>query len=132
MPLINCKVELLLAWYTNCVKIIGNVTAATLAATDTKLYVPVVTSKTEENAKLSKLLNEIFKRSVYWNHYMIFLRNYAANENIRERLDASFQGVSKLFVLAYQRGDNYVNEEAFNKYFLPKIKTEKYKRWNWW
>ena len=32
---------------------------------------------------------------------MIFLRNYAANENIRERLDASFQGVSKLFVLAY-------------------------------
>ena len=59
---------------------------------------------------------------------MIFLRNYAANENIRERLDASFQGVSKLFVLAYQRGDNYVNEEAFNKCFLPKIKTEKYKR----
>ena len=101
MPLINCKFELLLAWYTNCVKIIGNVTAATLAATDTKLYVPVVTSKTEENAKLSNLLNEIFKRSVYWNHYMIFLRNYAANENIRERLDASFQGVSKLFVLAY-------------------------------
>ena len=101
MPLINCKVELLLAWYTNCVTIIGNETAATLAATDAKLYVPVVTLKTEENAKLSKLLNEIFKRSVYWNHYTIFLRNYAANENIRERLDASFQGVSKLFVLAY-------------------------------
>ena len=49
---------------------------------------------------------------------MIFLRNYAANENIRERLDASFQGVSKLFVLAYQRGDaNYVNEKAFNIFF---------------
>ena len=31
-----------------------------------------------------------------------------------------------MFVLAYQRGYNYVNEEAFNKYFLPKIKTEKY------
>ena len=46
---------------------------------------------------------------------MIFLRNYAANENIRERLDASFQGVSKLFVLAYQRGNNYLNEEAFNQ-----------------
>ena len=32
-----------------------------------------------------------------------------------------------MFVIAYQRGDdNYVNEEAFNKYFLPKIKIEKY------
>ena len=125
---INCKFELSLNWYrTNYVTIIGNGTAATFTITDTKLYVPIVTLKTEENAKLSKLLNEGFKRSVYWNHYKIFLKDYAANENITERLDASFQGVSKLFVLAYQRGDdNYVNEEAFNKCFLPKIKIEKY------
>ena len=33
-----------------------------------------------------------------------------------------------MFVIAYQRGDdNYVNEEAFNKYFLPKITIQKYK-----
>ena len=127
MLLINCKVELSLTWYTNCVTIIGNGTNTTFAITDTKLDVPIVTLKNEENAKLSKSLNKGFKRSVYWNHYKIFLRNYAANENIRERLDASFQGVSKLFVIAYQRGDaNYVNEEAFNKYFLPKITIEKY------
>ena len=33
-----------------------------------------------------------------------------------------------MFVLAYQRGndDNYVNEETFNKYFLPKIRIKKY------
>ena len=32
-----------------------------------------------------------------------------------------------MFVIAYKRGDdNYVNEEAFNKYFLPKITIEKY------
>ena len=31
-----------------------------------------------------------------------------------------------MFVLAYQRGDNYANEDAFNEYFLPKIKIEKY------
>ena len=106
--------------------IIGNGTAITFAITDRKLYVPVVTLKTEDNAKLSKLLNEGFKRSVYLNKYKIISKGYAANENIRERLDASFQGVSKLFVLAYQRGDaNYVNEEAF-KCFLPKITTEKY------
>ena len=110
-------------WYTSRVTITGNGTAATFTITDTKLYVPIVTLNTEENAKL---LNEGFKRSVYWNHYKIFLKDYAANENITERLDASFQGVSKLFVLAYQRGDNYANEDAFNEYFLPKIKIEKY------
>ena len=127
MPLINCKVELTLNLYTNCVTIIGNGTAAAFTITDTKLYLPIVTLKFEENARLSKLLNEGFKRSVYWNHYKIFFEKYAENENIREPPDASFQGVSKLFFLPYQRGNNYVNEEAFNKSFLPKIKTEKYR-----
>ena len=124
MPLINCKVELSLEWYTKCVLIIGNGTHATFAVTDTKLYVPVVFLKTEDNAKLSKLLNEGL---VYWNNYKIILKDYAANEKIRERLDASFQKDSRFFVIAYQRGgDNHVNEEAFNKYFLPKITIEKY------
>ena len=123
MPLINCKVGLSLKWYENC-KLSSAGTAATFAITDTKLYVPVVTLKTEDNAKLSKLLNEGL---VYWNKYKIILKDYAANEKIRERLDASFQGDSDFFVIAYQRGgDNYVNEEAFNKYFLPKITIEKY------
>ena len=120
----TCKVELTLNWYTNCVTIIGNGTAATFTITDTKLYAPIVNLKTEQNVKLSKLLNKGFKRPVYWNHYKIFLKNYAQNKNIRERLDASFQGVSRLVVLTYQRGNNYVNEEAFNN--LPKIKIEKY------
>ena len=116
-----------MTWYTNCVTIIGNGTTTTFARTDTKLDVPIVTLKNEENAKLSKSLNKGFKRSVYWNHYKIFLRNYHENENIRERFDASFQEARKFFVLAYQRGDdNFVNEEAFNKYYLPKIKIKKY------
>ena len=108
--------------------IIGNGTAATFKITDTTLYVPVVTLKTEDNAKLSKLLNEGFKRSIYWNKYTISLKNYPQNGNIRERVDVSLQRVSKLFVLAYQRrdDDNYVNETAFNKYFPPKMKIKNY------
>ena len=43
MSLINCKVELSLTWYTNCVTIIGNGTAVIFEITDTKLYVPVAT-----------------------------------------------------------------------------------------
>ena len=126
LPLINCKAELSLDWYAKCIIIIGG-TAASFVIRDAKLYVPVVTLKIEDNEKLSKLLNEGFKRSVYWNKYKIILKDYPLNEELRERLDATFQGVSKLFVIAYQRGDdNYVNKEAFNKYFLPKITIEKY------
>ena len=76
------------------------------AITDTKLYVPVVTLKIEDNAKLSKLLSNGFKRSVYWNKSQAILKDHAENNYIRERLDASFQGVNKLFVLAYAHGDN--------------------------
>ena len=54
MPLINCKVELSLKWYENCILSSAG-TAATFTITDTKLYVPVVTLKTEDNTKLSKL-----------------------------------------------------------------------------
>ena len=53
MPLINCKVELSLKWYENCILSSAG-TAATFSITDTKLYVPVVTFKIENNAKLSK------------------------------------------------------------------------------
>ena len=35
--------------------------------TDTKLYVPIVTLSVEDYSKLTKLLNEGFKRPVYWN-----------------------------------------------------------------
>ena len=81
-------------------------TAATFTITDTKLYVPIVTLKTEDNAKLS---SKGFKRSIYWNKQKIVFKKYD-NEYIRERLDAIFQGVNKLFVLAYASGDNVTNE----------------------
>ena len=63
MPLINCKVELSLGWYENCIlSSAGN--NATFTITDAKLYVPIVTLSAEDNAKLSKLLGEGFKRFV--------------------------------------------------------------------
>ena len=82
MPLINCKVEFSLKWYENCI-LSSSGTAATFKITDAKLYVPVVTLKTEDNSKLSKLLSEGFKRAIYWNEYNIIPnKNYNANEYI--------------------------------------------------
>ena len=102
-------------------------TAATFIITDTKLYVPVVTLKTEDNTKLSKLLGEGFKRPNYWNEYKVIPnKNYNANKYIRERLDASIQGVKRLFVFAYIGGDgnNIIIENSYQKYFLPRLKIE--------
>ena len=125
MPLINCKVEILLTWYENCILSRAG-TAVTFAISNTKLYLTIVTLKTEDNAKLSKLLNEGVKRLIYWNKYKIFFKDYNNTEYIRERLDASFEGVSRLFVLAYARGNNVTNEDSYRKYFLPRFKIKNY------
>ena len=98
MPSINYKVELSSSWDPNCVLPIL-VRASTFTITDAKLYVPIVTLSTEDNAKLSKLLSEGFKRPVYWNKYKIIPnKTYNENDYIRELLDASYQGVKRLFV----------------------------------
>ena len=125
MPLINCKVELSLNWIENCVltsaAIGANANAtgadsATFKITDAKLYVPIVTLSAEDNVKLSKLLGEGFKRSIYWNKYKVIdnivvsINNANEEKYIRERLDASYQKVKRLFVLAYDNtaGNNQV------------------------
>ena len=66
MLLINCKVKLSLSWNPNCV-LSTLVENFAFTITDAKLYVPIVILSAENNAKLSKLLNEGFKRPVYWN-----------------------------------------------------------------
>ena len=50
MPLINCEVNLILTWSSNCVLIANAIQnqAVTFAITDTKLYVPVVTLSTQK------------------------------------------------------------------------------------
>ena len=102
---------------------------STFTITDAKLYVPVVTLSTEDNAKLSKLLTEGFKRPVYWNKYKIIPnKTYDQNDNIRELLDSSYQGVKRLFVLAYrdQGGANRVTADSHRRNFLPRVKVKYY------
>ena len=97
--------------------------STTVEITDAKLYVPIVTLSAEDNAKLSKLLSEGFKRSIYWNKYKVIdniLVEIAANNEekyIRELLDSSWQGVKRLFVLAYNNtaGNNQVSIDSFKK-----------------
>ena len=131
MSLINCKVELSLNWIERCVLTVANTT--TFKITDAKFYVPVFTLSAEDNAKLSKLLREWFKRSVYWGKYKVIdnipvqIATQNEGKHIRELLDSCWQRVKRLFVLAdnNKEGDNQVSIESYKK-FLPRVKIENY------
>ena len=89
-------------------------------------FVPVVTFSTEDNVKLSKLLTEGFKRSVHWNEYKVIPeQRYNANDNIRKLIDPSWQGINRLFVLAYLN-DNTSTVNSHRKYFLPRAEIKNY------
>ena len=49
-------------------------------------------------------------------------------KHIRELLDSIYEGVKRLFVLAYDNttGDNQVSDNSFKRYFLPSAKIENY------
>ena len=132
MPLINWKVELSLNWTERWILTVAN--TATLKITDAKLYVPIIALSAEDNVKLSKLLSEGFQRWVYWNKYKVIPNRIVeiaaqnAKHQIRELLDSSYQGVKRLFVLAYDNtaGNNQVSIDSYKKYFLPRVKIENY------
>ena len=112
MPLINCKVHLELNWIENCIlSSAGN--SAKFEITNAKLHVPIVSLSTKDSVNLTKQLTEGFKRSVYWNSYqskpaMVIEKG----KNLYELLHASFQGVRRLFVLAYVVAVGAANNEA--------------------
>ena len=115
MPLINCKIHLELNWTKNCVMYGDNVYDAndnnndtTFQITNTKLYALIVTLSTEDNVKLTKRLNEGFKRSIYWNEYKAEIDSKDPDNNSPLRIypDVSFQAVKRLFVLAFDDTDN--------------------------
>ena len=104
--------------------------SAKLAITDAKLHVAIVTLSTKDSANLTKQLNEGFKRSVYWNSYERKpAKVIEQGKSIYELLNASFQGVKRLFDLAYfiaNNGNDEADIKDNKKYFLPKGEIKNY------
>ena len=94
---------------------------------DTKLYVQVVTLSKEDNKDFIAQQNKGFQRSVYWNEYKATEINEDADANVFKyiNLDPSFQGVNRLFVMAYNRVDGQPTRNGQRKY-LPRISLNKY------
>ena len=125
MPLINCEVNLILTWSSTCVlAAIGNANqAATFEITDTKLYVPVLTLSTQENTKFLQQLKSSFKRVINWNKYLSKPELLAQNPNLNHLIEPSFQGVNRLFVLAF-KNDNH--RSSARRYNLPTVEIKYY------
>ena len=125
MPLINCEVNLILTWsptYVLVATVIPNQNA-TFAITDTKLYVPVVTLSTQKNTKFLQQLNSGFKRVINWNKYLSKSELLAQNPNLNHLIEPSFQGVNRLFVLAFSNDDHRTSDE---RYYLPNVEIKDY------
>ena len=127
MPLINCKIKLNLTWKKECVLSNQNGDAVFII-NDTKLYVPVVTLSKEDNKDFIEQQNKRFQRSIYWNESKTKEINEDADANVFKyiNLDPSFQGVNRLFVMAYNRANCQPTRNGQQKYYLPRIDLEKH------
>ena len=68
MLLVNCKINIILAWRENCVISEGN-RVTIFVITDTKLYARIVTLSTQNNTKLLRQLKTSLKIKINWNIY---------------------------------------------------------------
>ena len=120
--MINCEVTLILTCSSTCV-ITNSTGAGRFIITDTKLYVPVVTLSTQDNAKLLQQLKSCFKRTINWNKYQSYTKSYAQNRYLNHLVDPNFEGVNRLFVLFFENEDD---SKSHSEYYGPKVETRDY------
>ena len=86
----------------------------------------------EDNKDFIEQQNKGFQRSIYWNEYKTKLQTEDLDANVFKyiNLDPSFQGVNRLFVMAYNRlaaaNDNQFNKVNQQIYYLPRNDLNKY------
>ena len=127
MPLINCKIKLNLTWKKECA-LSTDAGNAIFIINDTKLYVPVVTLSKEDNKDFFEQQNKGFQRSIYWNEYETKELTENADDNVFKyiNLDPSFQGVNRLFAMAYNSANDQPTRNGQQKYYLPRNDLNKY------
>ena len=104
-----------MTWSADCVIIYTNVENQnpTFEITETKFYysvatlsiqdntkllqLPVVTLSTQDNTKLLQQVKSGFKRTINWNKYLSKPELLAQNPNLNHLVEASFQGINRLF-----------------------------------
>ena len=130
IPLISCEVSLELKRDKNCVttsleqRDIGGgnrdnaPSGAALPINNCKLYVLTVTLSKDDEIKLLTNLRSGLKREIIWNKYRSQMITEAVNNNLNILIDPTFTNVNRLFVLAYQNGDD---RQSFSQFYLRKV-----------
>ena len=123
MSLNNCEINLILTWSQSCVIVSANVANqnAAFAISYTKLYVSVVTLSTQDNSKLLQQMKSGFKRVITWNKYLSKPELLARNTNFNHLAKSNFQGVNRIFVLAFE---NNTQRTSAKGYYLPNLELK--------
>ena len=90
------------------------------------MYLPVVTLSKEDSKDFIEQQKKGFQRSIYWNEYKTKEVNEDTDANVFKYINPSFQGVNRLFVMAYNRTNGQPTRNGQQKYYLPRIDLEKY------
>ena len=91
--------------------------------TGTNRYVPVVTLSTQDNARLLSQLKSSFKRTIRWNKYLAKPELLAWNANLNHLIEPSFQGINRLFVLAFENDAQWASNK---RYYIPNVEVKDY------
>ena len=82
-----------------------------------------MTLSTQENTKFLQQLKSGFKRVINWNKYLSKPELLAQNPNLNHLIEPSFQGVNRLFVLAFEN-DNH--RTIHDRNYLPNVEIKYY------
>ena len=78
---------------------------------------------TQENAKLLGQLKSGFKRILNWNKYLSKPELLLQNANLNHLVEPSFQGVNRLFLLAFENDNHRISTRRYN---LPTVEIKDY------
>ena len=87
------------------------------------LCVPVVTLSTQDSSKLLQQSKSGFKRVVSHNKYLSKPELLAQNPNLNHLVEPSFQGVNRLFVLAFENDEQ---RAVHSGYYLSNVEIKDY------
>ena len=119
------RVELILMRSANSVIIYTDVAnqVPTFEIAETIFYVSVVTLSTQDNSELLPQLKSGFKRIISWNKYLSKPELLPQNPNLNHLVEPSFQGVNRLFVLAFE---NDAQRTSNKRYYIPNVEIKDY------
>ena len=114
-----------MTWSRNSVIISANILdqIPTFTIKETNLYVRVVTLSTQDNAKLLPQLKSGFKRTISWNKYLAKPELLPQNANLNHLIEPRFQGVNRLFVLAFENDEQRTSNK---RYYIPNVEIKDY------